>query len=548
MGLFDFLRRKQRYPNETGGWTENVNVGGIPTNVVNVGLPRGIRELVARNPNVGTDDEDTFKRISNFTPQDQSTIAQQPEPVRAPDEQTPISPRTSTFTPVDASEALTRPRRVEAANAPPPTDDFQRNPDYAGEGVSSQGESTIRPRWTSPMNQEMEHNAATREAYAHPDKAHGLRRFAPVLEGFARGVAGTGSLAGGLGGAATGLGVSILDPRAGNKLKYGRELAQSDATLAGMHKSRQAQLDEQGKIATIENTRANTFKTLHPQPANKQHVTVNDTPYVFDPESGLYTESNLPRGTKAKALKSGSDELGPYLYDPTDPKAEVIRPKGAELKQFIDVEGYGRMTPAQKYAADQTREGANVGIANTFSDKQTQELNEQSEREFQDKVAAWKDADTEARDFNKLHDELDDALADYQKTAETVNALANQSELSDKDAARLQEARVHYKEAENKIARLKKQATERAGFINSNYGDYVTYGTDERFVTRSRPTRPSVVRRPAPQTRSAPSAGGQSASPSGPPWTEEQVRARAKARGKNEDAAVEAARKHGQLK
>lgn len=142
-----------------------------------------------------------------------------------PDEQRETLPRRSTAdpnAPVDPGET---PLIAGLSNAP-------ANPDF------KPGVTQTRPRWSSELNKETEHNLAERDAVAHPEERHGWKRLLPlIVSGFLSGARGGDPVAG-LGGAISGGVTGAVDSRAASRAAHGRALARSDARLTQLRGQR----------------------------------------------------------------------------------------------------------------------------------------------------------------------------------------------------------------------------------------------------------------------------------------------------------------------
>lgn len=96
-----------------------------------------------------------------------------------------------------------------------------------------------RPRWSSELNKETEHNLAERDAVAHPEERHGWKK--KVLSLLARGfLSGTqrGGIGGGMGGAIVGGVTGAVDARAASRAAHREALGRSDQRLAQLRGQR----------------------------------------------------------------------------------------------------------------------------------------------------------------------------------------------------------------------------------------------------------------------------------------------------------------------
>jgi hypothetical protein len=168
-------------------------------------------------------------------------------------------------------------------------------------------------------------------------------------------------------------------------VQYAQERQQA-ARAQAIAEQKQAFEAEQAKIAL---DRANAIKAMRVPPPTRatplQHVTVGDRVMVFDPETGTLTDSGVHGGSK---LKLDHDDKGPFLYDPENPDVPVKRLTGTEAKQFIEVPGYGRMTPGQKYTADQGAERFNIEQSNRVEDRSVADQRDAETRYREDANAA----------------------------------------------------------------------------------------------------------------------------------------------------------------
>ncbi|HEX8503717.1 MAG TPA: hypothetical protein VF659_24240 [Pyrinomonadaceae bacterium] len=115
------------------------------------------------------------------------------------------------------------------------------------------GATETRPRWTSELNKETEHNLALREEAAHPhEKPHWFKRIAvPALLGALQGMGSGRGLAGAAGGAIVGGAAGAASPELLPRMKYGAQLAESDARLGRLREQRKDDLSARQLEANI---------------------------------------------------------------------------------------------------------------------------------------------------------------------------------------------------------------------------------------------------------------------------------------------------------
>jgi hypothetical protein len=168
-----------------------------------------------------------------------------------------------------------------------------------------------------------------------------------------------------------------------------------------------------------------------PKPVNLQSVVIEGQAYVFNPVDGTYRAGGVGASGKPK-LKLDRDELGPYFYDPDDPERPIVRPKGAELKQFVDAPlstgGTARLPAAEVYRGDREVEAANAGAATQHSVRTTDAANKQAEREYENSVNAWKSANSAVDEFNKTYRALQQNIAEG-KALEAAGATKGENAL-----------------------------------------------------------------------------------------------------------------------
>jgi hypothetical protein len=100
----------------------------------------------------------------------------------------------------------------------------------------------MRPRWSSELNKETEHNLAERDAVAHPEERGGWKRILPLMVRGFLGGASRGGIGGGIGGAITGAVTGAVDSRASARAMHGASLARSDQRLAQLRGQRKEDL------------------------------------------------------------------------------------------------------------------------------------------------------------------------------------------------------------------------------------------------------------------------------------------------------------------
>jgi hypothetical protein len=144
-----------------------------------------------------------------------------------------------------------RRRQLVESVAAPASEGGRSTAGPAPAGVGYSEGSAARPRWSSELNQETEHNAALRDAAEHPQEAHGWRRLVrPVVAALLAG-ARTGDPLAAAGAAGAGAAVGAVDPRAANRLKYGSQLGRSDSRLSTLRERRKEDLSARQQQAQI---------------------------------------------------------------------------------------------------------------------------------------------------------------------------------------------------------------------------------------------------------------------------------------------------------
>lgn len=234
---------------------------------------------------------------------------------------------------VDAGEPVTG--RPKARNLPAPgeqeandaavRDRLSQYPDAPRVGqelppsADDSGATMTRARWSDPVNEETERNAALHEEAAHPRKMSRLKSVARMAV--------RGLMAGGPGGALAGAAIGAADPKLPNALDNSARAAQSDARLAQLRGQRRddlateqarAQIDwlrarsgiEQSKLpgAELQHARSLVLSNLRLlkgsrlDPANAQHAALIEEAqrlgiYV-DPDSFNASRGNVVRYAK----------------------------------------------------------------------------------------------------------------------------------------------------------------------------------------------------------------------------------------------------------
>lgn len=219
-----------------------------------------------------------------------------------------------------------------------------------------------------------------------------------------------------------------------------------------------------------------------------QHVTVSDRAFVFDPNDGTFTDAHLPGGPK---LKLDHDELGPYFYDPENPQADIVRPKGAELKQFVNYQpipdGVTYRVPATTAAqGDATIAASNASAANEGRKQAARDANEQAQRNYQNEYKRWQAAQTASDEYNKTWRALSQNMAEMQ----ALGSDPNFSEDSAEFRQLLQQNRRLSSEVTAAQSSLRERHGNRVKFLDSGYAE-----------VGPEPQQPNVIPAPPPVTR-----------------------------------------------
>jgi hypothetical protein len=327
------------------------------------------------------------------------------------------------------------------------------------------------------------------------------------------------------------------------------EYAQAQQQAARQQTIEDERQAREGEQAKIDLQRAQAQALRVPKPVRTtplQHVTVGDKVMVFDPDTGTLSDSGVRGGLK---LKLDHDEAGAFLYDPDNPEAPVKRLTGTEARQFINVPGYGRMTPGQKYTADQGAERFNIEQGNRAEDKATGDQRYGESRYDADANAAL-----------PYYTKMENARADAQSHAQAAHDFYTQAEtyrtnnaalLSSADPKVKANAQANYDALRAKAdAELRAQQTSikdmqtSAEVLKSRYGHIYdvggTQGADSQFypaaVMRPRPPLPPTPKRTARTVTPAPNGGRYA----GQVFSRSTMDAAAKRLGVKDAAAAEA--------
>jgi hypothetical protein len=370
--------------------------------------------------------------------------------------------------------------------------------------VSAQQRNT-KPRFvdTGDQRRDLADYERRLEAWQNPIH-HGNRFLAGLKEGgesFLRG--------GGLVGAVEGLVHGIAEPNVRERHWRDAEAARTGQRLNLLDARAKEQIGLEGQTLDNAFKRSQIFKNLNPDRKPLQHVTVDNRGYTFDPNDGTYTDAKLPGGPK---LEKGTDELGLFLYDPAHPETPIVRPKGEELKQFVDAPlstgGTARVSATEVYRGDRANEAANIQADAQGGAYQTEADNTNSQREW-DAAKSQIDRDNQVAKDRYARAEVDTkALRDAITAAATKAALANNPpphRAGDKIYDAAPEDVARYKD-EAKAAVAKVHAL--AATVRQNYPDLVS---DDELSwptvlkaapePKAYPTPPRVQAKPAPAKR-----------------------------------------------
>jgi hypothetical protein len=357
--------------------------GGTDTDLDATGIARKRnleRDIMTRNPlSVGED----IGPMTRF-PDDNDISAGWPLRLNPqPDSQPAIRPRLANSQPAYEPPTVPMTGKVRAQPMPGEEDAnnsrfidalARANPDlsppsgYVGEGVpSGAGELTQRPRWTSPLNQETEHNLALQGQVEHPEKAHGWKRWViPMAARAAQGIAATGSVGGGIGGAIEGLVEGTVSPPSANRIAFAQKLAASNAHLGQLQAQGEAAFKRAQEAATLHKTVAETQRILNPLPQTEVVKVKGQGSFLVNKQTGKQTKIDLPdevnpeeweqaeangllywknkRTQETKPMTYGGTQLRndadvPVPYKPTaDSPTFMVKP-GDAVRGATDIEG-----------------------------------------------------------------------------------------------------------------------------------------------------------------------------------------------------------------
>jgi hypothetical protein len=223
--------------------------------------------------------------------------------------------------------------------------------------------TATRPRWSSELNSETEHNAALRDAEAHPEEAHGWRRYIVPMVQAAMSGGRSGDPLAALGGAGAGLAVGAADPRAANRMKYGRKLRQSDARLGQLRTERKEDLGAEQQQAQTDWLKARPGleeKKLDAQGAQRAQSILQreignrlKEPRAFDPSDPY--DADLSARAQAAGVHFAPGSFGDFknpatmeIIDPSDPsgtrKTRLSYNRESGEFQPVTVDGKGVQT------------------------------------------------------------------------------------------------------------------------------------------------------------------------------------------------------------
>jgi hypothetical protein len=311
-----------------------------------------------------------------------------------------------------------------------------------------------------------------------------------------------------------------------------------------------ANLKRAGLLSRINLETAQAVKARQRPTVNKQHVVIDNHAYVFDPAEGTYTDANLPGGKK---YKLDHDELGPYFHtdDPADP---IVRPKGAELRQFIEAPvstgGTARVPATEIYRGDRATEAANATAQQQYGRESYGDSKEEVDKKYQNDLTLWQDAQKDVAEHRAKRaallgvasqvTALEQSRATLHRQIEQLEAKGDDGE-DDKRLAKLQDRLDKEDEKYGLLLEQNKaQLGELGAFeqsIQERNGQLVRKGADGFYsLASSRPTHPGYGRRQPPPTRGGSAAPKQITAQS----TEAEVRAAALAHDppKDPEAAV----------
>ncbi|MGB8509022.1 MAG: hypothetical protein WCD76_11615, partial [Pyrinomonadaceae bacterium] len=418
-----------------------------------------------------------------------------------------------------------------------------------------------RPRWSGgELASETEHNKALHEA--KPEKAQNWKqRVFPLVAQFGLNALRSGDPLAALGGAGMGLVTGLADPRAANRMRLGQQTAQSDKLLGQLRGQRKEDLNAQEQQADIGVKNANR-DWLNKRPALEQNKldasTLNrERAAVLSNLRLLKGQKIDPRNPKHAALLERAANAG-IEVDPTEWNNSKENVTTLHMTDLADptkrkVVAWNRVTNAQEdlgydgfqipldengMSEAQRRTDDDRDGARTATERQRTIVNDlsririgQGEQRLnlaRDSQDSRLDATTrrELSDAYKLQAEVEKARSD----ADSYAGLGTYTG-DDGKPHRAKWAVQKETDARNKAEALQKR-------FEGTYG-YLLQGAPAAAAPPS--SSPTLPRRSAPARRgAAPAAGGL--------YTVDEVRARARAKGVNEDAAIEAARAKGMLR
>lgn len=221
--------------------------------------------------------------------------------------------------------------------------------------------TAMRPRWSSELNKETEHNLAERDAVAHPEERPGwFKRLAPLMaRGFLAGSQRAGVL-GGVGGAISGAVTGAMDSHASARAMHSERLARSDQRLAQLRGQRkedaalaqtEAQTDWLRARPDIEGRKADGAALKRSQDALQREISNRlREPRPFDPADSY--DAGLMERAQSLGVNFAPGMFGDFknpaqleVIDPSDPsgtrKTRLVYDRDSGQWQPLTVGGQG---------------------------------------------------------------------------------------------------------------------------------------------------------------------------------------------------------------
>jgi hypothetical protein len=323
-------------------------------------------------------------------------------------------------------------------------------------------------------------------------------------------------------GAGISSGAPMLAGRVASRAVRDEEVGQNRERLLNFDQARQrraaredATLKRAQGVATFNKTVAETDRLVHPKPdvqlvkgkggwfaVDKNDIGSKPTKLPIDPDSPDTPPRQFEHmGVRYETVK---DDTGKWVTRaveglPTDESAVPVPYKPtADSPTFM-------VRPADAVRGATEIEGANIHANAQGGANAVAAANENADREYQTKLAAWKLEGDRASDYNTLKDKRDEAERRF-NAAQKILLSVDPAALKDKDRANYAERQAELESLSGELNDLNKQ--ERAARESLN-PEFVEFRPDGHARQKSQLPQPKVQAKPAPAKRT----GGPVATP-----------------------------------